>query len=352
MKKNKEKRSGGGPRGCLRTMVVVMGLLLAFGIGGAYYLGGSLSEIFDFRQIGQTVEEKLPSLVLWVQGHLPGNKNEILNILVVGQDRREGENHSLSDTMIICSFDPKTRKLTMCSLMRDMYVELPPYEKYKGGMNRMNAAYAIGYNQNGTQGAMELLDKTILEQFGVEIDYNVELNFESFRTVMELVGGIDIELTGAEAKYLNKELNNSEKYNFSEGMAHLDGNAGLEYARMRHSDAGDSDFNRTRRQRTVISAVLSKAKGLGSGELLNLAKTIFPELETDMSWTDMLSCAGKVMPMLSGMETESVQIPADGTYTNQRVTLDGYPAAVLVPDVEKNREILTAICETGQTPEE
>ena len=92
--------------------------------------------------------------------------DDIKNILIIGQDRREGETgRTRSDTMIICSINTKTNKIYLTSLMRDMYVPIPGY-----GANRINAAYVFG--------GMDLLDSVIEQDFGVKIDGNVEVDFD------------------------------------------------------------------------------------------------------------------------------------------------------------------------------
>ena len=115
---------------------------------------------------------------------------KVKNFLLIGQDRREDEDEQQrSDSMIICSMNMRTRKITLVSLMRDMYVPIPGYQS-----NRINASYALG--------GMKLLDETIEKNFGIHIDGNVEVDFAGFIDSMSEIGGLEMELTQEEAAQL------------------------------------------------------------------------------------------------------------------------------------------------------
>ena len=112
----------------------------------------------------------------------PLEDDHLINILLVGQDRREGEGRQRSDTMILCSINLETGETSLISFLRDLYVQIP------GGYsdNRLNATYAFG--------GFDLLDATLTENFGVSIDGNFEVDFTGFEAIIDMVGGIDIEL--------------------------------------------------------------------------------------------------------------------------------------------------------------
>ena len=331
------------PRGCLGRfllfLVVVEGLILAAGIGAFLYLN-SVLDLVERPQAKRTaIFEKLEDL----GASLSGKNDGIVNILLIGQDMREGADHKLADAMILCSVNRNTGTMTMCSLMRDMYVQLPDYAGHAGSKNRINSAYSLGCAWNGDRGGMEMLDQLILEQFGVEVDYNVEFGFDSFVRVVDALGGVELDLTEAEAAYLNKQPNLPNSY--TEGSNLLDGEAALIFVRTRHSSAGDSDFFRTGRQRAVVAAVTEKLRKMDFMQLHSMITDILPMIYTDMTNREILSCALKLLPMAADLKIESQQIPADGTYENARVEIGGYSAAVLVPDLEKNKQILMEICE-------
>ena len=340
----KAERNTKRPRGCfarfLLFLVVVEGLILAAGIAAFVCANSVLDLVKRPETDGTAVLETLENLGQSLFGK---KEDDILNILLIGQDMREGEEHKLADAMILCSVNRNTKTMTMCSLMRDMYVQLPDYAGHTGTKNRINAAYSLGCAWNGDRGGMEMLDQLILEQFGVEVDYNVEFDFDSFVRVVDALDGVELDLTEAEAAYLNKQPHLSG--GCTEGSNLLDGETALAFVRTRHSSAGDSDFFRTGRQRAVVAAVAEKLKGMDFQKLYGLMTEILPMIYTDMTNGQIFSCALKLLPIAGEMEIKSQQIPADGTFENARVEIGGYPAAVLLPDLEKNRQILMDICE-------
>lgn len=281
------------------------------------YLKGQ-TETLDPNFTGEVID---PNNVEWDVHDPIESSSQIINILLIGQDRREGEGRARSDAMILCTINKSTKTLTMTSFMRDMYVQIPGYQA-----NRINASYAIG--------GMDLLDKCLETNFGIVVDGNVEVDFGSFKKAIDLVGGVDIELTSGEANYMNT-ANWEENLGktFVAGVNHMNGKQALAYSRIR---AIDSDFGRTSRQRTVINALLNKAKGLSLGEMNKLLKTILPTLTTDMTNSQILGYAADVLPMISELEIVNQRIPADGAYKDAYIS----GMSVLLPDLEKNREVL------------
>lgn len=250
---------------------------------------------------------------------LNGDDN-VINIMLIGQDRLPGQGRTRSDTMILLTVNKKTKEMTMTSFMRDMYVSIPGYEK-----NKMNATYAFG--------GMKLLNKTLAMNFGVHVDGNIEVDFDGFTKVVDMVGGIDIKLTSAEAAYLNKFGHAAQA-----GMNHLDGAAALMHARDRTS--GGSDFGRTQRQRNVLNLIFEKCKNMNLVQLNNLLTNILPMVTTDLSNKQILSYLSDIFPMLSGAEIKTQSIPANGTYEY------GYSdkgRSVLFVDFEANRDILKKV---------
>ncbi len=250
---------------------------------------------------------------------------DVKNILLIGQDRREGQGRQRSDSMIILSINTNTNSISLVSLMRDMYVPIPGYDA-----NRINAAYVYG--------GMELLDETIEQDFGVAIDGNIEVDFDGFIESLAAVGNIEIELTAEEAEYLNTRdwsdagIDNSD-WTLTEGVNELTPEQALSYARTR--DIGNSDYERTERQRKVIMAAFEKVKGSSLIEMATLCNKILPNLTTDMGDIELLGYA-KTLVSNNITEMNSYRLPVDGTYTDE--TIRGM--AVLVPDLSENSAYL------------
>ena len=242
----------------------------------------------------------------------------VVNILLIGQDRREGEGRARSDAMILCTFNKEAKTLTMTSLMRDLYVQIPGYMD-----NRINAAYQLG--------GIDLLNETIALNFGVEIDGNVEVDFSQFQQIIDLLGGVDITLTGAEAGHLNGQ---NASWSLVEGSNHLTGEQALAYSRIRY--IGNADYGRTNRQRTVLSALVRAYKNTSITKMLILVDDILPLVTTDLTDREIIGYVMELFPMLASGEIVTQRIPADGAF--YEATIRGM--SVLVPDLEANRQLL------------
>ncbi len=259
------------------------------------YSAEELETLFE----GEEEPEKDP--VFQEAENVSQGKN-VINILLVGQDKRTGQKRQRSDAMILCTINLKAKTLTMTSLMRDLWVYIPDHYN-----QRLNVPYKVG--------GFPLLNETLEYNFGVSADYNVEVDFSGFREVIDQVGGIDIELTSAEAKYLNKVGNREFKdhtvWNLQKGMNHLDGSQALAYARIRKID---SDFARTNRQRTVLNSLLEKARGMDAISLYNMAKSILPMLNTDLKTPQVLELIMDIVPILGDLKVVSQRVPMDKQY--------------------------------------
>lgn len=240
------------------------------------------------------------------------SQEDTLNILLIGQDRREGESTARSDSMILCTFSKSQRKLTLTSFLRDLYVKIPGF-----GSNRLNAAYAFG--------GADLLERTLEQNFGLCIDGSAEVDFSCFPKIIDVLGGVPIDLRSDEADWINLRTGSS----LAGGSNLLTGQQALVYARIRNLDA-DGDFSRTQRQRKVLIALLDGYQDAGLIKGLSLVKTLIPYISTDMSGEDILSHARTYLPLLSGLRLSSQTIPAAGTYSCRRIQgMD-----VLVADAE------------------
>lgn len=182
---------------------------------------------------------------------------EVSNILLIGQDRRKGEDRQRSDSIIICSVNKDKGEIILTSVMRDLYVPIPGYKD-----NRINAAYQFG--------GMELLDEVIEENLGVHIDGNVEVDFDGFMESLSVLGNLDIELNATEAKYLSAHSDLSETdetgWTLKEGVNSMTPAQLLAYSRTRF--IGNSDWERTERQRKVLMAAYEKAKNMSPFNLI------------------------------------------------------------------------------------
>ena len=253
----------------------------------------------------------------------------IKNILLIGQDRRpEDTGFARSDSIILCSINKNTNNITLVSFMRDMYV---PIEGFSD--NRINASYNYG--------GAELLRKTVEKDFGIKIDNAIEVDFEGFIQAMSAVGNLEIDLTQAEADYLNQTgaIMNREaglsdgEWNLRAGINSLSPDQALAYARTRH--VGRSDWDRTDRQRRVLTVAFEKMSKLGISEQVDVINNILPYIATDMTDMEILGYAYYVAT--EGIHIGgSLRLPADGLYRNETIN----KMSVLVPDLKQNSDLL------------
>lgn len=227
------------------------------------------------------------------------NWDNVVNILLVGQDRRPGEGRQRSDSMILVTFNKSKQTITLTSFMRDCYVQIPGYKA-----NKLNAAYAFG--------GMSLLNQTLEQNFGVHVDGNVEVDFDGFQDVIDLLGGVDISLTEEEVSYMNNGLGlNGTDRQLSVGTNRLDGEQALAYARIRSID---SDYRRAERQRKVISSLIQRYKSQSLTTMLGLLEDILPLVVTNMDKGEIVDYTLELMPMLASCGVETLRIPVDGTF--------------------------------------
>ncbi len=279
-----------------------------------------------------------------------GELGKLINIMVVGQSYREGEDSKLSDTMILCTLNRETNTLTMTSFLRDSYVQLPNYKGHTCGKQRINVAYNLGYKWAGDLGGMEMLGMCIYNNFGVEVDYTIEVDFTALLATVNKLGGVEIELNADEARYLTKT--DHCKGEFVEGVNRLKGDAALAYARMRHATNVDNDFNRTARQRKLITQMIKQIMSLSLSEIDDLLKYILPMILTDMPEDVILEMVKIAVPMLPKLTIEGNQCPYGDTYKGIIVNIGGYDAGVMDVNTYANKIILTAIAEDGKSLEE
>jgi LCP family protein required for cell wall assembly len=227
--------------------------------------------------------------------------------------------------MILCTIRKSDNTVIMTSFLRDSYVNIPGIRKGK-----LNTAYIYG--------GMDLLSDTILENFGVEIDNTVEVNFNGFMEIIDTMGGVDITLTKDEANYLNSRGNwgvfNERDWHLTEGVNTLNGSQALAYSRIRSIG---TDFGRTERQRTVLQALIEKVRDLNLTELNNLVNSLVGLITTDMTNAEITGYVLEFFPMLKDLKIVTQRIPQNDTYHFS--VISGVGDSIIM-DFEKNRAFL------------
>ena len=250
---------------------------------------------------------------------------DVVNILLIGCDKRSDETEAgRSDSTMIATIDLKNGKLKLTSLMRDMYIDIPGY-----GYHKFNAAYSYG--------GVQLEYETIAETFGIKLDGYVEVDMEAFREVVDLIGGVPMDLTEAEAYFLKTAYVNSKhgEKNVKAGENMLTPYQALAYCRIRQDITGE--FGRTDRQRKILMSVFNELKSEDVMTITNICMKALKYVTTDLTEKQIRSLLTSVITM-GATEVEQFRIPYEGSYTEGR--LSGNGAWVMQVDYEANKKAL------------
>lgn len=251
-------------------------------------------------------------------GSLIGGKDSgLINLLLIGTDSSQ-QSASRSDSLILCTFQPEGKQVTITSFLRDLYVPIPGHES-----NRINAAYAFG--------GMELVQQTVQEDFGVYVDGCIEVDFSNFSKIIDVLGGVTVELRQDEAEAINKKVPGS----LSEGENRLTGSQALAYSRIRNLDR-DGDFSRTERQRKLLSSLLDSYRSASLLTILSTVLDTLPMVSTNLEKKQILVLTARLFPLLADTTVHSQRIPAQGHYSCQTIR----KMEVLVADLDVIRSDL------------
>lgn len=256
------------------------------------------------------------------------SEGEWWNILLLGGDSRSTSDYGRTDTIIILSVNLDKSLVKMTSVMRDTWVSIPGHSS-----NKINAANVFG----GPELAMEVIN----DNFGTEIEDYILVNMYDLVDIIDMVGGVDVEVTSAERKYVNSYAENylkdissySGETSLNEtGMVHLNGLLATAYCRIRYTD---SDYVRVMRQQEVLLSVARQVQEMDVNDLMAIVDTLTEKISTNLEPEELkeLSTAGLVMEI---DDVEQNRIPVDGTFKSG--TFDG--TWMIKPDFEKNAELL------------
>ena len=282
----------------------------------------------------------------------PNLPDNVVNILLVGVDTRstsldDGLQHG--DVQIILSINKDTGSVKLTSILRDLYVTIPGYKS----KNRINVAYSRG------GGALAM--RTINHTFEMNIEHYVTINFYGLASIIDAIGGVDVDLTKAEAKAINTYLKkHPPKYDNQDkeyervpleavaGVQHLDGVQAVMYARTR---SVDNDFGRTARQRHLLDLLLRKImQDMTVDKFMTLMETSLPYVQTNVNASTMLNLGLSVLnsDIISRAQAgesllEQMRIPMDETWKYDQT--DGGSSVVVFRTVARREENVQALHE-------
>ena len=301
-----------------KIFCVILVLVLLF-VGGAGAYG-----YLRVQKILAAVDYQPLSQNQYIANSELASADYVKNILLIGVNAREGEEaeKTRSDTMMLVTIDTRNKQIKLTSFLRDMYLEIPGYRE-----DKLNAAQSHG----GTQ----LLVDTLEYNFKVDIDNYMLVSFDMFTAIVDELGGVNVEITDKEAKYINSKdhMSRDDGFAFPEelsgGMQHFTGAQALWYSRIRYLD---SDFMRTQRQRKVITAIVKEAVGQSPFALLDMVEKVMPMVKTDLTEDEMMDLGLHALTYLK-YDIVQMQVPLSDAYKS--ATRRGQ--SVLLPDMDKNR---------------
>lgn len=263
------------------------------------------------------------------------NDPMVLNILLIGAEIEKDEEYGRSDSMIVVSVDTRHNKIKLTSFLRDIWVEIPGY-----GYERLNSSYSMG--------GPKLLIETIEGNFGINIDRYVMVDYKGFSSIIDILGGIELELTADEIDYINWQMykNNQvdTRYYMTDkpGLVKLDGREALWYARNRGNDEigepkfdGD-DWDRTERQRKLISQFVNMFKGASIEDIYSIAQEIGPMVRTNFKKSEITSLLFNILTYLN-YDIETMSMP--GYYENVKTYWPTpYKCVIAIADWQRARK--------------
>lgn len=314
----KKKKMNKGLKIFLIILLVLVIFILGLGVAGYTFVNG---------KIGKMQKENIDTTAVGINEETKQELKGYRNIALLGIDSR-ADDYGLgnrSDCMMIASINQETNEIKLISVYRDTYVYV--MENRTKRLDKITHAYSYGGAQNTLKSLNEAMDLNITEF--------VTVNFDAVIAAVDSLGGVYIDIDKSEIKYVNDYIDATSESSgvksshiTHSGRQKLDGVQAVSYTRVRYTAGGD--YKRTERMRTVVEAMLSKAKTLNVGQLNSFADTILPKIRTNISTSEIW---GLIPKLASFKVTESNGWP----YDTKGVTLDrwyGVPVT-LQSNVEK-----------------
>ena len=299
----KKKKMNKGLKIFLIILLVLVIFILGLGVAGYTFVNG---------KIGKMQKENIDTTAVGINEETKQELKGYRNIALLGIDSR-ADDYGLgnrSDCMMIASINQETNEIKLISVYRDTYVYV--MENGTKRLDKITHAYSYGGAQNTLKSLNEAMDLNITEF--------VTVNFDAVIAAVDSLGGVYIDIDESEIKYVNDYIDatsESSRVKSSHithsGRQKLDGVQAVSYTRVRYTAGGD--YKRTERMRTVVEAMLSKAKTLNVGQLNSFADTILPKIRTNISTSEIW---GLIPKLASFKVTESIGWP----YDTKGITLD------------------------------
>ena len=338
-----------------RILIIALSIIFLISGSGLLYVYSFLDS-FNYNYSGETIKTNnsngqttdanigSESTSLTYDGKTLLSDSKVLNVMLFGEDKTNGEEHGRSDTMIMLSIDNRNKKIKLTTFMRDTFVYIPGYDHGK-----LNSAYQFG----GPALAIE----TIESNFGIKVDRYAVVDYQSFKKIIDIMGGIDIELTEDEIGYINFQMWINDQTDTETtitdppGVVHLNGTEALWYARNRGFYepekypgvvfSGD-DWDRTRRQRNFLSTTMSNLKNASIDQIIRMAGEIGPLITTNFKKDEITTLILNALTYLQ-YDVEEFSIPNGDLGGNWEYMNDPYyGSCIAITDIDAVRNQFAA----------
>lgn len=331
-------------RGVRITCIILSVLLLIGGSGLLYYY--SVLNSMKFVDISGDSSTKATSSTLptsdgtfdkmSISSDELLEDSKVLNIMLFGEDNANGAEFGRSDSMIMLSIDNRHQKLKMTSFQRDSYVYVDGY-----GYDKLTNAYAYG--------GPKLTIQTIESNFGIKVDRYAVVDYASFIQIIDVLGGIDIELTQDEIDYINYQLYKNKQSSTpttitdGPGVVHLTGQQALWYARNRGLDSKEEgigldgdDWDRTSRQRNLLETLINDMKKADLTQIISIVGKVGPLVTTNLKKDEITALVSHSLTYLS-YSTHQYTVPQEGQWYYDDNTPVG--SAIVFSDLNTQRKL-------------
>lgn len=219
------------------------------------------------------------------------NDPDATNYLVVCKPVWKDGGTQVTDTMILCSLNEKTKAITMTALNAAAEVDVPEYKGMGGNKAPLNTVYGMG-NKYGTAASMELLNQTLYNNYGIKVDENLEFDMKLFSIMVRKIDGVEIELTEEEAKYLSEQTGKE----ISAGVQQMDGNLADAYVEM--WGAGVEGVSAISGQKKMVEAIVKTVTNKNVNNLKVIVLQLLPNITTSMNRNEIEEVLFTLLPLL------------------------------------------------------
>lgn len=303
--KNK-KKSSKIKKIVISVIAIILVIVIGAGVGTYLYLNKSLNNATDTPEQTQTIDEWNGMDVLkesftpiyedetassyrnmlkkWYYNGTPASSTHVINVLLIGEDTRDDnitDVDTRADSAIIASVNIDTQQITLTSVLRDSYCyyEVTEGDEESGKYSKINEAMYYG--------GIDCYIRAIENNFKINIDNYVIVNFDSFKSIIDTLGGITVEMTKAEINEIN---NHPSRYgnvtiDAEPGLVDLNGEQALAYCRIRYID---SDNARADRQKTVLLKIFEKMSGASTIKSIEVVNNLLPYVKMGFQKSEVI----------------------------------------------------------------